>query len=61
MRPETVRDNYKDAVAWLRDVAAGRANLDPNSAAALPAATGGPRRDEDAPDRVFTQETLNDY
>ncbi len=58
---ETVRNNYKDAVAWLHDVAAGRANLDPNSAAALPAAAGGPRYDTAAPDRVFSQDTLDDY
>ncbi len=56
---ETVRNNYKDAVAWLRDVAAGRANLDPNSSAALPTSAGGPQYK--APDRVFNGEKLSDY
>jgi phage gp36-like protein len=56
---ETVRNNYKDAVAWLRDVAAGRANLDPNASAAVPASTGGPQYK--AQDRVFSAKTLNDY
>ena len=56
---ETVRNNYKDAVAWLRDVAAGRANLDPNASAAVPAGTGGPQYNK--PDRVFNRDTLKDY
>ncbi len=38
--PETVADRYKEAVAWLRDVAAGKVALGPDAAGAQPAAGG---------------------
>ena len=54
--PDRVKDAYKDRIAWLRDVAAGKAslgiapeNLTPNSAG-LPEMTSG--------GRVFARETL---
>lgn len=51
--PDQVAQNYKDRIAWLRDVAAGRASigseiLTPNSAG-LPEMTSG--------GRVFARET----
>ncbi len=55
---DTVQNNYKDAVSFLRDVAAGRAELD--AAGKQPASqTGGILID--GPDREFTSDTLKDY
>lgn len=52
---ETVRNNYQDALRQLRDIAAGNLVLD--VAGAEPARAGGTVQ-FDAPDRVFTNDTL---
>lgn len=57
--PEAVRQRYEDSRMYLKDVAAGRAELDlatppdPSADAASPA--------YDAPDRVFSATTLDGY
>lgn len=54
---DAVRDRYTDAVAKLRDIAAGRIDLGLSDG--TPAATGQPQ--VDAPDRVWSDATLKDY
>lgn len=54
---ETVRNNYLDALRQLRDIAAGNLALD--VAGAEPARAGGTVT-VDAPERVFTRDTLKD-
>lgn len=56
--PDRVKDGYDQAIAWLKDVSAGRAAL------MLPAAgeeslTGSPSWE--APDRLFTAATLSGF
>ena len=57
--PEAVRQRYEDSRLYLKDLAAGRAELDlatpptPSAEAAVPAYS--------APDRVFSATTLADY
>ncbi len=56
--PDRVKDGYDQAIAWLKDVAAGRALL------ALPAAgedsvSGSPSWE--APDRLFTAASLSGF
>jgi len=57
--PEAVRQRYEDSRLYLKDLAAGRAELDlitppePSAEAAVPAYA--------APDRVFSATTLADY
>lgn len=56
--PDEVRRRFDDALRWLHDVAAGRADIpDATPAGASPA--GSPR--VVAPARVFTTETLSDF
>lgn len=56
--PDRVRQGYEDAIAWLKDVASGRVLLQlPVAAAGVSA--GSP--DWDAPERVFTSDTLAGY
>jgi len=56
---EQVAERYKAAIAWLRDIQAGKANLDADPAGLTPSTSSAPV--VDAPDRVFTTETLKDY
>ncbi len=56
---EVAGQRYKDAIRWLQDVAAGRANLDLDTAQQQAAPGSGPT--SSAPDRVFTDETLEDF
>lgn len=55
---ETVRKNYEDCLRQLRDVASGTIRL--QVAGVEPAATGDTVQTE-APDRVFSRETLEDF
>lgn len=56
--PDDVRRRYEDAVAWLRDVAEGRAELD--IAGEPPAAAGG-TLSFSGPDRVFDRKGLEGF
>lgn len=57
---ETVKERHGAAIKFLESVAAGRVSLgDIASAIEIPGETGGPA--VQAPDRVFTQDTLKDF
>lgn len=56
--PDRVRQAFEDAMAWLKDVAAGKVLLQLPAAAAGVSA-GSP--DHEAPDRLFSAETLAGY
>lgn len=63
---EAVRKRYEDAIAYLKDAAAGKVALGVDAQGAAPADPGGPQ--VDAGDRVFTkgradgtEGTLDDY
>lgn len=56
--PEVVRNRYKDAVAWLKDVAAGRAVVGVDAASALIPPTDSSVLAVQASDPVFTDELL---
>ena len=57
--PEQVAEDYKNAIAWLKDVAAKRASLGLDDAAEETPSTGGPQIS--APDRVFTKASLSGF
>lgn len=57
---EIVRQRYEDAIAWLKDVAAGRVSLGLDAAGAETETEGGVV-DYKANDRVFDADTLADY
>lgn len=57
--PEAVENRYKDALALLRDIAAGRARLD--IAGAEPAASDAGAPEVSAPDRIFSRDTLEGF
>lgn len=62
---EQVQRRYEDALAWLKDVASGKASIGVDAAGAAPASAGGAQAD--AGERVFTRGTaaqegsLDDY
>lgn len=56
---EIVITRYKDGMTYLRDVAAGRAQLDLEALPEAAADTGS--ADYYAPDRLFSADTLADY
>lgn len=56
---EQVMERYKARVAFLSGVAKGHVNLGVDAASQAPASSGGPQHE--APDRVFTGDTLADY
>ncbi len=56
---DQVTQRYKDAVKFLQNVAGGQVTIGVDSLNEAPAATGGPQYD--APERMFTGETLADY
>lgn len=56
--PETVRNNYQDALRQLRDIAAGTLKLD---VAGVEPARSGDAILIDAPDREFTRDTLKGF
>jgi len=59
IKVELIVDSYRDAIGFLKDLAAGRAQLDlPPSGTASPT-SGGP--DFSGPGRTFTDETLKGY
>lgn len=53
--PDRVRQDYEDVLAWLKDVAGGKALLQ-LPVAGIAASAGSPAWD--APDRIFTFDTL---
>lgn len=53
---DEVRNRYQDAIKFLTLVAKGEVELGTNT----PVATGGSPK-SDAPDRVFTRDSLDDY
>ena len=56
--PDDVAENHKAVMAWLVDIATGKADL-PAVDAAVPApATGGPVAEAHGNDRVFTREDM---
>lgn len=57
--PDEVRRRYEDALAQLRDIAAGRLSLPPDVTGAVP--VGGLAFDGYAAERVFTADTLADF
>lgn len=57
--PEAVRQRYEDSRLYLKDVAAGRAQLDLPTPPATASDTGAPA--SDAPDRQFTATTLAEF
>ena len=57
--PEAVRQRYEDSRLYLKDVAAGRAELDLATPPAASADAASPAYD--APDRVFSSTTLAEY
>lgn len=58
-KDSTVARNHKDALAWLKDVAAGTVQLEAEGIASAQAAGG--QVQVSAPDRVFTRDTLGGY
>lgn len=62
---EQVQKRYDDALAWLKDVAAGKASIGVDGSGAAPESAGG--AEVDAGERVFTRGsgsqdgTLDDY
>lgn len=56
---DEIRDRYRDAIAFLKDVAAGRATLGLNSAQETTSPADGPEVSAD--DRVFSKDLLDDY
>lgn len=50
---------YKDALAWLKDVASGTIRLDAEGM--TPAQAGGGQINHSAPDRVFTRGSLRGF
>lgn len=56
MPTDIVKERYENAIRFLRDVAAGKAVLEVD-----PPATNNDLPETDAPDRVFTTETLRDF
>ena len=57
--PEKVRSDYNDALKWLRDVSTGNVILDVALAAA-PAGSSDAAEIE-APDRIFTNDTMGGF
>lgn len=57
--PDSVRDRYKDAISFLRDVASGKASLGLDENNASTATIGGAQHE--SPDRVFTVDNLKSY
>jgi phage gp36-like protein len=55
---ERVRQDYADAIAWLKDVAAGKAAIGDTGATEAPSG-GAPQ--VSAPERVFTRDTLKGF
>ena len=55
---ERVKQAYDDAVAFLKDLATGKAALD--AAGAEPATSSGSPKHK-APERIYTQDTLKGY
>src|SRR4030042_498238 len=60
MMPEIRKDNYKNGVAFLKDVAAGRAEIIGAAGAELPGDAGDVTEVSSA-ERVFSRETLKDW
>jgi phage gp36-like protein len=60
MMPEIRRDNYKDAVAWLKDVAAGRAVVTGVAGVELPGASDQVV-EVSSSTRVFSRDTLGGW
>lgn len=56
---EEIKLRYDQAVAWLRDVSAGRVNLGVAITQTTPAQSGGPQTTGST--RVFDVDTLEDY
>jgi phage gp36-like protein len=56
---DTVRERFEDAIAWLKDVAAGRVNLTTSEADEPARVETSPR--VKAPTRIFTNDTLKDF
>lgn len=56
---EQVATRYADAIKFLKDVAAGNVNLGVDASNVAAAPTGGVQIN--APDRVFTADSLSDY
>lgn len=59
--PEEVRRRYEDAVAQLRDLAAGKMALPPDSGGVSQSTAYGFKSDGYSAERVFTAETLADF
>ena len=57
--PEAVENRHKNALAMLRDIAAGRAKLD--IAGEEPAGSTAGEPQIDAPDRLFTRDTMGGF
>lgn len=55
---EQVRTAYKDAIAWLKDVAAGRVSLGDNGTASAPA---GETIEIIGDDRIFSRSRMRDF
>lgn len=56
---EEIKARYDQALAWLRDVSAGRVNLGVSTSQTTPAPSGGPQTTGST--RVFDADTLKDY
>lgn len=56
---DQVKRRYDDAVAFLKAVANGTADIGVSTGNQAPASSGGPQ--VSAPDRIFTGETLADF
>lgn len=54
-----IRDRYRDAITFLRDVAAGRATLGLDETETKVSASDGPAVQAD--DRIFSKDTLRDW
>ncbi len=56
---EQVKRRYDDAIKFLKGVSSGAVALGVDANSESPSSIGGPQ--SDAPDRVFTQDTLSDF
>jgi phage gp36-like protein len=56
--PENRAQNYKDAVAWLKDVATGKASLPPVEEGEI---TGGEEASISGETRIFTRDKMKGY
>ncbi len=56
--PEQVKERYANAIAWLRDIAQGKADIGVPTETIV---TGPIERTHDEEDRLFTMATLEDF